>query len=321
MLDYRLHELADSRFEELVGMLCRFELGSGTVVFSKGPDGGRDGRFEGTAERLPSKNAPWSGKFIIQAKHTSNAIASCSDNEFHGNKSSVIAKEIPRIIALVKNGEVDNYILFTNRKLSGDTDALVRKHIVDKTGVGKVHLIGSQVLSQMIALHWSTIRSAFPELAQAQGPLRFYRQDVAEILDAIKMALGNDKGSAPSTSFSYIDLDLKNELNNLSERYFRHIQSESSPYFGQIQDFLGDPINRDLTETYDNIASDFNHRVTVHRDDFAKFDMVFQHIHDSLIDHNSDLEKRSRLIITILHYMYWACDLGEKADDKTNTSS
>ena len=122
-------------------------------------------------------------------------------------------------------------------------------------------------------------------------------------------------------SFGYIDLDRKNELNILSERYFRHMRGESSPYFGQIQDFLGDPINRDLADTYDNIAIDFNNRVIVHRDDFARFDMVFQEIYDSLIEHNPTLDKRSRLIFTLLHYMYWACDLGEKADDKTNTSS
>ncbi|MCK4660385.1 MAG: restriction endonuclease [Phycisphaerae bacterium] len=321
MRDYRLHDLADEKFEELVGVLCRSELGTGTMVFSKGRDGGRDGRFQGTAERFPSEKAPWSGKFIIQAKHTNNPIASCSDGKFHGNKSSVVAKEIPRIKALKEEGEIDNYILFTNRKQPGDAAQRVCNNIVEETGVENVQLVGIENLSRMITLHWGEVRKVFPELAQAQGPLRFYRQDIAEVLDVIKMALADHKGSAPSTSFSYIDLDRKNELNNLSERYFRHMQAESSPYFGQIQDFLRDPINRDMADAYDNIAAHFNNTVTVNRDDFAKFDMVFQQIHDILIERNPTLEKRSRLIFTLLHYMYWACDLGEKADDKTNTSS
>jgi len=318
---YRLHELADERFEELIGVLCLSELGTGMVVFSKGRDGGRDGRFEGTAERFPSKNAPSSGKFIIQAKHTSNPIASCSDNDFHGNLSSVIAKEIPRIKALKAAGEIDHYVLFTNRKLTGSTDARVRKYIADETGVENVHLVGIERLSQMITLLWGEVRNVIPELAQAQAPLRFYRQDIAEVLDAMTAAVSNDTRTDQSTSFAYIDLDRKNELNTLSERYFRHMQQVSSPYFGQIQDFLGDPINRDLADTYDNIAADINHRVTVHRDDFARFDMVFQEIYDSLIEQIPALEKRCRLIFTLLHYMYWACDLGEKANDKTNPSS
>ena len=142
MHDYRLHELADERFEELVGVLCRSELGTGTVVFSKGRDGGRDGCFGGIAERFPSTAAPWSGKFIIQAKHTNNPIASCSDGSFHGNKSSVVAEEIPRIKALKEDGEIENYILFTNRKQSGGADARIREYIAAETGVQNVHLVG-----------------------------------------------------------------------------------------------------------------------------------------------------------------------------------
>ena len=321
MRDYRLHTLSAETFEELVGLLCRSELGTGTVVFSKGRDGGRDGRFEGNAQRFPSKTAPWSGKFIIQAKHTNNPIASCSDREFDTNKTSVVAKEIPRIKALKGKDELDNYILFTNRKLSGDADADICKRIKQETGVQNVCVVGIEWLSRMIILHNTEIRKAIPELAEAQRPLRFYRQDIADILDAIKAVAFVDQGKGKSTSFAYIDLDEKNELNGLRDRYFRHMQQESSPYFGQIEEFLKDPINRDLTETYDSIAADFNHRVIVHRDDFAAFDAVFQQIYDSLTEGDPSLEKRSRLIFTLLHYMYWACDLGEKTDDTTNTSS
>ncbi|KKM72177.1 hypothetical protein LCGC14_1423110 [marine sediment metagenome] len=321
MQDYRLHTLSDEEFEELVGVLCRSELGTGTVVFSKGPDGGRDGRFEGTAERFPSKTAPWSGKFIIQAKHTTNPVASCSDGEFGTNKASVVAKEIPRIKALKEKDELDNYILFTNRKLSGGADSRIRKRISEESGVKNVQLVGIERLSQMITLNPVDVRKAIPRLAETRGPLRFYRQDIASLLDAIRAVVCAGEGAGKSASFVYIDLDRKNELNGLSDRFFRYMQAVSSPYFGQLEVFLADPMNRELADSYDNITADFNHRVIVHRDDFAAFEAVFQQIHDSLTDQDPDLKRKSRLIFTLLHYMYWACDLGEKTDDPTNTSS
>ncbi len=49
-------------------------------------DGGRDAFFEGTAQRFPSEAYPWVGAFVIQAKHTEKADASCLDS---GNRSPV----------------------------------------------------------------------------------------------------------------------------------------------------------------------------------------------------------------------------------------
>ena len=110
MRDYRLYELSDEGFENLVGYICSRELGTGTITFAKGRDGGRDGRFEGVAQNYPSRSSPWQGKFIVQAKHTTNPIASYADNDFEKNRTSVIAQEIPRMRALKRAGEVDNYL-------------------------------------------------------------------------------------------------------------------------------------------------------------------------------------------------------------------
>ncbi len=73
---YRLDRLHPDTFEELVIRICRDLLGKGVIGFAKGKDGGRDGRFEGTAQHYPSTSVPWKGKFIIQAKHTTNSEAS-----------------------------------------------------------------------------------------------------------------------------------------------------------------------------------------------------------------------------------------------------
>ena len=115
-MDYKLENLSEDDFEKLVNILCQDILGMGTVSFTKGRDGGRDGRFNGTANSYPSKTSPWSGKFIIQAKHTEDYKASCSDNTFFENQTSIINKEIDKIKDLKTKNEIDNYLLFTNRK-------------------------------------------------------------------------------------------------------------------------------------------------------------------------------------------------------------
>lgn len=91
--DSRLYNLYNPQFEELVCHICKYILGTGVFAFSTGPDGGRDGSFEGTAEQFPSNKKPYSGKFVIQAKHTTNPTAKCSDSDF----TQIIKEEILRI--------------------------------------------------------------------------------------------------------------------------------------------------------------------------------------------------------------------------------
>jgi hypothetical protein len=79
---FPIHDLSDDEFEELVVAICHHILGTGTIVFAVGRDGGRDGIFTGTAAKFPSPAAPLTGKFVVQAKHTQNPAASCADAEF-----------------------------------------------------------------------------------------------------------------------------------------------------------------------------------------------------------------------------------------------
>jgi hypothetical protein len=312
MRDYRLYELPDSIFEELIGMVCRQELGTGAVIFSPGRDGGRDGRFSGVAARYPSQASPWSGNFIVQAKHTSSPVASCSDPEFETNKTSVIAQEIPRIIELRAAGELGNYLLFTNRKMSGGAHARISKRITSECGVTNFGFIGGEKLGQLVTLHFRDLVKVVPQLASALGPLRVFPQDIGQVIDAIAAHGIVKKATDTQDDPVFIDLDEKNELNKLGERYFQHLQTESGPYFEQIRGFLKDPRNEALAAKYDSIVADFNHRVIIRRDAYDRFDEVFEAIYDNLVEQEPTFREKSRLVLTLLHYMYWECDLGEK---------
>lgn len=69
-MKYAYENLSDGQFETLIVFLCQHLLGISAQGFAKGPDGGRDAKFVGTAELHPSKAAPWVGTTIIQGKHT-----------------------------------------------------------------------------------------------------------------------------------------------------------------------------------------------------------------------------------------------------------
>ena len=56
-MKYAYENLGDEQFETLVVFLCQKLLGVAVQGFSKGPDGGRDAKFVGTAELHPSKLA------------------------------------------------------------------------------------------------------------------------------------------------------------------------------------------------------------------------------------------------------------------------
>jgi hypothetical protein len=85
-MKYAYEDLGDEQFETLIVFLCQKLLGISVQGFAKGPDGGRDAKFVGTAELHPSKAAPWAGTIIIQAKHTNGHNRNFSESDFYNPK-------------------------------------------------------------------------------------------------------------------------------------------------------------------------------------------------------------------------------------------
>ncbi len=144
--------------------LCHELLGLGTLQFSTGADGGRDAFFEGRAARYPSPQEPWSGKLVIQAKHTGKADASCSDNDFvrtllTGAKEK--KSEAEKIAALHEEGKCDAYLLFTNRMLLAQQADKLVDELRQETGVERVAILGGETVSSYL--------DAFPEIARRFG--------------------------------------------------------------------------------------------------------------------------------------------------------
>lgn len=307
MADYHLYNQSSEEFEELVIQICRNWLGQGISSFSSGRDGGRDAKFSGTANEFPSKASPASGKFIIQAKSAESPDASCSDLSFW----TQLKKELTKIRNLKDNNELDNYLLFTNRKKSGDYEEKVVKYLVEETGVKKVWLTGRRDIELYLDTQPETVQLL--GLDKLRSPLRIHPDELAAVIrgfDSNKHVVDSAINSMKNFP-KYPGIVKKNKINGLTEDYFQYIQKNSTPYFAEIKEFLEKARNVELKRAYHNAADELHEKIIVHRSEFNEFDRIFVNLYDQFVEQCPQLKGMAQLIHVFLHYMYCNCDFGK----------
>ena len=300
-MKYPLENLTDTEFENLVALICSEIFGTGTVIFTDGKDEGRDAEFNGIANNFPSKSKPWSGKIIIQAKHTQRNNASCSESDF---QSILKTSVIPAIQKLKEKNKIDFYLLFTNRKLSGVQHPKIEDIFDGKTEIEN-RVIGLETIELWLK-QYPTIAKTL-NLNKLLLPLSFDENDLKEIINSFSK-INKKKGNLPEIPER--DIEKKNQLNNLSKEYFNNAIKKNLIYLDQIREFLMDPINTEYLNKYENTIDDINEEIIVHRDDFDKFDMIFSYLYKFIIENNPELNNNRNLVRLFLHYMYYNCDIG-----------
>lgn len=313
-LKYPLCNLNEDDFEKLVALICEKILGIGTIVFAKGKDGGKDAKFIGKANNFPSEAAPWEGKFIIQAKHTSNPIASCSDNTF----KVILNDELPKIKKLKSENKIDYYLLFTNRKLSGIQDGKIEDIIAAETGVDNL-IFGEERIQLWLQEYTKIVKTL--RLNKLLMPLEFYEKDLQEIVVAFSEAkISKEELKIRQNDLRRIPAAKKNDLNNLGKEYFDNVLKSSYSDFEKIKSFLEDPKNDEYKTKYVNTISDLQAKIILHRNEFYAFEDIFEYLCDYILDTSkSKLLSNRRLIRVFLHYMYFYCDIGKKGSENAET--
>jgi len=275
---YPLYNLNDEEFEKLVALICEEILGMGTFVFSVGKDGGRDAKFTGKANKFPSEAGPWNGKFIIQAKHTTKPLASCSDSEFE----TILRKECKSIRNLKSAGKIDYYLMFTNRKLSGIQDPKIEDFISETVGV-----LNSVIADETIQL-WL---EKYPRIVKTLNlnrlllPINFYEKDLQDIVVAFsEVRFSSGELTAKKDALRRIPIEEKNKLNQLSKDYFNEVFKKSYSDFNLISIFLEDPINYEYKRKYENTVNDIQEEIILNRDNYALFDQVLSDLYKLTLD-------------------------------------
>lgn len=313
-MDYRLELRDNSTFEDLVNTICQKILGTGVISFSSGKDGGRDGRFTGTAQNFPDNINPWSGKFIIQAKWSGDPYASCSDFDFE----KIVKDEIIKIKKLKESGDIDCYMLFTNRKYTGIKGEELLKKIVTETGVEKSVIIGKETINdRYLNQHKEIVRLYRLDLFQI--PFDFSDEEIKDIILAFKnqfRLIENDLKAEVDRikhDFVFIDKKEKNKKNRLGEEYFQNeIVAKSLMDFKKIERFLELPQNEELKDYYFDVVSELSNLISIKRDNFDAFEEIFRSIYKMVCDGSKELKGTKRHVTTFLHYMYYNCEIGLK---------
>ncbi|MGD5955114.1 hypothetical protein QUU72_22590, partial [Xanthomonas citri pv. citri] len=121
-----------------------------------------------------------------------------------------------------------------------------------------------------------------------------------------------------TNDFKRPHIEIKNNINNLSNDYFEYIKKNSMMYFGKIKFFLEDPTNEKFLEKYLSTAREINNKIVCHRSDFSAFQKIFDAIYTYIVERaNYQLTFDKALIWVFLHFMYYNCDIGEKYDTAT----
>lgn len=306
--DFFLYELDDHEFEGLVIQIAKFLLGLGVSPFATGKDGGRDGKFLGTAERFPSTNSPLVGHVVLQSKHINAPDRSCSDRDFH----RLLKGEHPKIKARVKDGICDHYMVFTNRKYTAGTDAKLISQLMG-CKVQSAHILGVEYMHSLLESH--TDLQKFLPNARDKAPFVFDPEEFIEVIHAFRDYTKEDDESAYSSAFDFESVKLKdkNRINGLTEDYFKQvIVARSMPYFDKIKDFLSNPRNREFADIYADSATEMKESILLHRSKFPNFDHVFNFLYGHIQKQRPALRQKRRLVSILLHYMYCHCDIGSK---------
>lgn len=321
LMKFAYEDLNSDQFEQLVVLICQKLLGISVQGFSKGPDGGRDAKFIGTAELHPSKAAPWSGTVIIQAKHTAGYNKTFSDSDFFssGSGNTVLGKEIPKIKKLREGGNLDHYMLFSNRRLAGNAENDIRSHLSNECGIqnNSLYLCGVEQLELFF--------KNFPDLPAKAGvdpvdsPLIVSPDELADVVEALArqqdVVRSTFNDDAPTPRVKY---ETKNALNNMSNEYAGQLRKKFLKDTRQIHAFLAAPENMELLRKYEEAIDEFQLNIIAKRKNYQSFDEVMNYLFALLFDRDPILARNKRLTRSMLFYMYWNCDIGEAGDAPAN---
>jgi len=161
------------------------------------------------------------------------------------------------------------------------------------------------------------LKEPWPVEVMARPPVEIHPEDLEELIlhfDRNIDLFGEATVAAPDPEFALPVLEQKNELNKLSDDYFKTSILEDMPSFKKIEEFLRNPRNSEWRERYSNVSRQFRNKYQAHRGGFAAFETIFDDIFNRLRERGVT-GRRDALIYTFVHYMYCCCDLGRRTPE------
>jgi len=319
---HQYFDLDDSHFENLVVAICKQILGEGTQGFSVGADGGKDGEFYGKANSYPSEREPWEGHTIIQAKHTQGINKHFTDPDFYSENSgsNILAKEVIKIKKMVENNNIDHYMLFSNRSLTGGAKPQIIEYIAKNTELNSydIGIFGIDDLNYYLDRypHIANMRSINLEPLNIAPTINL--NELSELIGQFSKVFKDEnvqKELLPTIRISYKE---KNKLNNLRDETAKELEKLYMKHIFQIDQFLKDPQNYHILTSYQESIEEFQLQYIIPKQrELNYFDDIYNELVSYLTNRDYVLYKYRRLTRMMVFYMYWNCDIGKSKDDSS----
>jgi hypothetical protein len=211
-------------------------------------------------------------------------------------------------------GELDHYILFSNRRLGGVIGPKLEARVALEVGLEKqdVQVVGLERLDELVREYPDVLGLA--RIDPVDSPLLPTSQDLAEVILAIANELADIKAdAAPTERVSYEE---KNAVNAMSPAFADELNRRYLGYTRTIEDFLATPENVEILRRYEAAVEDFQLKIIAKRLSYQAFDDVFNYLVDTLVKRDVVLaaQGHARLVRAMLFYMYWHCDIGKEPD-------
>lgn len=178
---YELHSLGWKAFQNLCVTVMGEVWGQVVQGFFDSHDGGRDGAFHGTW--TPVAGESFHGSFTAQCKFTAKADKCL--------QLSDLTDELTKAKRLATKGLADNYILFTNARLTGITEENIRQAYEAVPGVKRFAAYGCERISQIIR-ESPRLRMLVPRVYGLGDLTQILDQRAYEQAQEILSALGDD---------------------------------------------------------------------------------------------------------------------------------
>jgi hypothetical protein len=137
---YELQSLGWKAFQQLCSTIVGDIWGQTIQSFYDTNDGGRDGAFFGTW--TTKAGTTLEGSFTVQCKFTANPNETI--------KASGLVDEIAKAKRLATSGLADNYLIFTNAKLTGRNEESIKSQFESIEGINCCLVYGAEQISQWI---------------------------------------------------------------------------------------------------------------------------------------------------------------------------
>ena len=147
------------------------------------------------------------------------------------------------------------------------------------------------------------------------NPLDLLDEDISNIIDLLCEYLKDEATSDSQKQYSLIKRDddfisRKNQLNNVSEILFNNEIRPSLQYDKKIEDFLGNPINKEYQRKYFVITDSFQKKYSENTEQFSSIGALFGFIFDEVINYDNRTAVDDQKLLIVLHNMYFNCDIG-----------